>query len=165
MKLENYIEKGIEKTGSGAELARQLDIASTNIFNAKAGQRGLPSYVCVKLAEIIDADPLEVIAASELVTEKKEERKEIWKRVLDMKHAAALVIFVIVTGFMTPVDVKASSDVIASETNLYYVKLSVVVKTAYRSNPAMRGIAGSLDSPSGNTLPNCEKHDCEDIRH
>lgn len=40
--------------------------------------RGLPVYACIELARLIEVDPMEVIAASELVTEKNEKRKAIF---------------------------------------------------------------------------------------
>ncbi|MDR2244804.1 MAG: hypothetical protein LBE15_05290 [Burkholderiales bacterium] len=102
MKLNDYIQIGINTTGSGAELSRRLDMLYNNFCDAKAEKRGLPSHACVKLAEIINADPLEVIAASEMVTEKKPERQALWRRVLEHRHAAAMTFcFALVTGFLT----------------------------------------------------------------
>lgn len=109
MKLNEYIQKGIENKGSAVALAKELDLNQNCVYDAKRGQRGLPSFACIRLAEIIKADPLEVIAASELITEKKEERKAIWERVLHVRHAATVVAFTLVTGFLTPADVQAST--------------------------------------------------------
>ena len=49
-----------------------------NLTNAKAQQRGLPNYACVILAKLLGVPPIEVIAANELVTEKREERRAEW---------------------------------------------------------------------------------------
>jgi hypothetical protein len=110
MKLHEFIELGVKTTGSGAELSRRLDMLYNNFQSAKAEKRGLPSHACVKLAEIIGADPMEVIAASELVTEKKPERQALWRKVLDHRHAAAVVSFVVVTGFLTPQNADAFNN-------------------------------------------------------
>ena len=48
------------------------------ITNAKAHRRGLPNYACVVLADLVGAERIEVIAASELVTEKNPEKREVW---------------------------------------------------------------------------------------
>lgn len=79
MELKDYIEEGVEVKGSLAALARYLDQGETAVREAKAHKRGIPSYACVKLADLINRDPLLVIAAMELVTEKREERKAIWQ--------------------------------------------------------------------------------------
>lgn len=77
MEFKNYIKTGIEKSGTATELAKQLDQNPTVIRNAKAHQRGLPVFACIKLAKLIDADPMAVIAASELVMEKNEARRAV----------------------------------------------------------------------------------------
>ena len=78
MTLSDFITKGIESAGGVIALAEKIGVGRTNIPNAKAGERGLPNVACVKLAKLIDADPLAVIAASELVTEKDEKKRAEW---------------------------------------------------------------------------------------
>lgn len=94
MELKDYIETGVRKRGSLSSLARYLDQADSSLREAKNQRRGLPVYACMKLAEYIGADPLQVIAASELVTEKREERKEIFKRFLGQNNANGIMIMV-----------------------------------------------------------------------
>ena len=43
----------------------------------KQHKRGLPDPMCIKLAHLIGADPLHVIAASNLVTEKNSGRRKL----------------------------------------------------------------------------------------
>lgn len=57
-----------------ADLGQEREALS----GAKASRRGLPAYACIKLAKLIGVEPISVIAASELVTEKKEERRAEW---------------------------------------------------------------------------------------
>jgi hypothetical protein len=78
MELKNYIEQGEKKTGSRKHLAEALEQNPNAITGAKAHRQGLPNYACIKLADLIGVDRLAVIAASELVTEKKPERKAVW---------------------------------------------------------------------------------------
>ncbi|MER0205032.1 MAG: hypothetical protein DU480_14525 [Nitrosomonas sp.] len=77
MKMKNYIEEAEKKAGMQLELAKLLNISSSNIRSIKAGKRGLPVEACIILADYIRADRLEVIAASNLVTEKDEEKRKI----------------------------------------------------------------------------------------
>ena len=78
MELKDYIEAGIATCGTAVELAKLLGQNPTTVRDAKGQRKGLPAYACAKLADLLGVDRLEVIAASELVTEKKPERREVW---------------------------------------------------------------------------------------
>ena len=78
MNLNDFIAKGIEKTGTIRELAKLLGQQPTSISEAKHGKRGLPAYACVKLAQMIGVSEMAVLAASELATEKNPERRAVW---------------------------------------------------------------------------------------
>jgi hypothetical protein len=76
--LRDYIEKGSDKAGTLRNLAEVLNQPPEALTAAKGGRRGLPTYACVKLAQLIGEDERRVIAASELVTEKNPERRAVW---------------------------------------------------------------------------------------
>lgn len=78
MDLLGYITNGIAKTGGVIALAEKLGVSRTHLADAKAMRRGLPTFACVRLAQLIDKDERCVIAASELVTEKNPERRAVW---------------------------------------------------------------------------------------
>ncbi len=78
MKLFGYITTGIEKTGSVKAVAENIGVNRTHLADAKAGRRGLPLLACVRLAHLINADPLNVIVASQLVTETDEKKRKEW---------------------------------------------------------------------------------------
>ena len=78
MEQRQYIEKGIEIKGSAAALARWLDQGEGAMRDARQNKRGLPVYACVSLAKLLDVPPMEIIAASELVTAKTEERRALF---------------------------------------------------------------------------------------
>ena len=82
MELREYIEAGLAKINDRTALAMYLGVQPNNITNAKRHERGLPNDACVKLAKLVGADAIEVIAASELATEKKAEKREFWNRLL-----------------------------------------------------------------------------------
>jgi hypothetical protein len=94
MELKNYIDIGVKETGSQKNLANLLGQKSEAITAAKANRRGLPIDACIKLARLINADPLEVIAASELTTEKKPEKREFWRPFVEHAHAACALLAV-----------------------------------------------------------------------
>lgn len=90
MEMKKYLELGEEKAGKQIELAKILGIPDSYIRIVKSGRRGLPADVCIKLADYIGANRLEVIAASNLVTEKDEEKRKIFESCFT--HAASVLI-------------------------------------------------------------------------
>ncbi len=74
----DYIEKGIALKGSAAALTRWLDQGDGAMRDARQNKRGLPVYACVSLAKLLDVPPMEVIAASQTVTAKTEERRALF---------------------------------------------------------------------------------------
>lgn len=88
MEQRDYIDAGIKIKGSAAALARWLDQGEGAMRDARQNKRGLPIYACVSLAKLLDVPPMEIIAASELVTAKTEERRALFLPFLQgVKHA------------------------------------------------------------------------------
>lgn len=78
MEQRDYVKAGIETKGSLAALARHLEQSEGALRNARNHIQGLPVYACVSLAKLLDVPPMEIIAASELVTAKTEERRALF---------------------------------------------------------------------------------------
>lgn len=98
MELKNYIEKGEEKAGKQIELAKILGISDGYIRMVKSKKRGLPVETCILLADYINEDRLEVIAASGLVTEKDEKKRKIFESCFKRTSQAACVGFVLISA-------------------------------------------------------------------
>lgn len=75
--LRELIELAEQETGGTAKLAHAIGVNANAVTCAKRHDRGLPVAACFQLAEIIGEDARTVIAASELVTEKKPERRAV----------------------------------------------------------------------------------------
>jgi len=75
MDLKAYITKGIDQVGTLAALAREIGVMRESLSAANAGKRGLPPVACGKLADVIGADRWDVVAASEVLTEKDEKKR------------------------------------------------------------------------------------------
>ena len=99
MDMKSYIEKAEKKAGSQIELAKMLSISANNIRSIKAGKRGMPVDACIILADYIDEDRLEVIAASNLVTKKDERKRKIIESCF--KEVASVASIAIVTSILT----------------------------------------------------------------
>lgn len=105
MELKELIERAEKITGSQKELAIKIGQSPSKIRQAKAGQCGLPGYACVLIADMIGEEKITVIAASELVTEKKEERRKVWSPFV--RHAAAVLLGTVILN-MTPAPAEAA---------------------------------------------------------
>jgi len=77
MNLKEYIEMGEQAAGNQVKLAAYLEQNDSNMRKMKQDKRGLPDPMCIKLAHLVGVDPLQVIAASNLVTEKNTERRKL----------------------------------------------------------------------------------------
>ena len=102
MELKQLIERAEKAAGSQKALALMLKQDAGNIRGAKAGLKGLPIYACVMIAELIGEDDTVVIAASELVTEKKTERRAFWEKKLEALAAGVAAFFIGVIFVVTP---------------------------------------------------------------
>ena len=108
MNIREIIEKAEKAAGSQKALALRIGLSEGNIRNAKAGLRGLPNYACLAIAEMLNMEAITVIAASELVTEKKEERRAIWHTFVSHAASVLLGIMGIVILIMTPSPAEAN---------------------------------------------------------
>lgn len=119
MNLKEIIEKAEVHAGGQKALSLKIGMGASNIRNAKAGQCGLPIHVCIMIADMIEMDRIEVIKASELVTEKKEERRNFWQS-LTAKAASVTMAAVILNMTPTPSEAKQIKD--CHPDDVYYVK-------------------------------------------
>lgn len=103
MEMKKFIELGEAKAGSQIKLAQYLGQYDSGLRAVKAGKKGLPDAVCIKLADYIGVDRLEVIAASNLVTEKDEERRKLFESCFKKTSSAAasLLIAAIITTVLS----------------------------------------------------------------
>ena len=105
MELKELIERAEKAAGSQKALALRIGQSEGNIRAAKGGARGLPNYACVMIADLIGEERIAVIAASELVTEKKEERRRIWNPFVG--RAASIFLGTVILN-MTPAPAEAA---------------------------------------------------------
>lgn len=123
MDMKNYIEKAEKKAGTQKKLADMLGISASYIRMVKAGQKGFSIDMCIVLADYIEEDRLEVIAASNLVTEKDERKRKILESCFKkVESVAAATCLIGVTTIMTPSPANASQITDSHLQNLYYVK-------------------------------------------
>lgn len=125
MELRDYIEMGTRKAGNLTALGKILDVSQPNMSHSKAQKKPLPIDAVVKLAEYLNCDLKGLIAANELVSEKKEEKRRFWSPFVENAKAASFALaltIALVTNFVTPTQANASERGISTPNTLYYVK-------------------------------------------
>lgn len=123
MEMKKYIEMGEQKAGKQIELARILNVRDSTLRLVKSGNNGLPDAICIKLADYLKIDRLEVIAASNLVTEKDEERRKIFKSCFTKAASTAGIALLLgATTLTTPTTANAQNSSSLLPNTLYYVK-------------------------------------------
>lgn len=101
MEMKKYIEEGAKKAGNNKALAKLLNQSETILSDVKAGKKGLNDAACIKLADFLEVNPLYVIAASNLVTEKDEEKIKIFKSCFTRAATIAAAALIFAGGSMT----------------------------------------------------------------
>lgn len=117
MELKQFIERAETAAGSQVKLSLRIGQSAGNIRSAKAGTKGLPDYACVMIAELIKEEPITVIAASKLLTEKNAERRQIWAPFV--AKAASVVLAVVILN-MTPSPAQAA-PVLENDSGTLYI--------------------------------------------
>jgi len=113
MKMKTYIEMGEKIAGSQIELAKLLDIKPNYLSMIKSHQRGLPDALCIQLADYIKVDRLEVIAASNLITEKDEKKRKLFESCFTKAASfsfAAFLIFALTIVSPSPANAAISTS-------------------------------------------------------
>ena len=105
MEFKTYIERAEKAAGSQIALGTMIGQSPSRLRDAKSGQRGLPVAVCYQIAELIGEDERSVVAASELVTEKKPERRAVLLPFV--RHVASIAFGVVILN-MTPTPSQAA---------------------------------------------------------
>ena len=127
MEMKNYIEKGERRAGKQIELARILGVRDTTLRLAKSGKKGLPDDVCITLADYIEEDPLKIIAASNLVTEKDERKRKIFESCFEKTNrAASFLIAVILTAVISIMTLAPQQTVYANNISNDFTKIQII---------------------------------------
>ncbi|MEN2424904.1 hypothetical protein AA0N74_02505 [Chromobacterium vaccinii] len=77
-----YLEEAEEKLGTcsnASATARALKTTPQAIHNYKSGVSKMDDYHCIRVAQVLGIDPMEIIAAAQEEREKNEEKREFWR--------------------------------------------------------------------------------------
>lgn len=80
-KTQQYFEQVREKLGGATDykIAQVLDIPRGIMSYYVSGKREADTYACAKIAEMLEIDPLEVIAQVEAEAARTTKKREFWK--------------------------------------------------------------------------------------
>jgi ribosome-binding protein aMBF1 (putative translation factor) len=85
MKTLEYLDAAKAKLGIASDyaLAKKLNMTTTAISNYRVGRSRMDDDVALKVAKILEIDPLEVIAAANVERSKTPEIKALWMGVME----------------------------------------------------------------------------------
>lgn len=98
MDMSKVIDRAQEKLGvsSDYELAKKLDMPKQRISAYRKGEEKPNAYACARLAEVLDVDPMALLAQVEADTEKNEARRNYWRALLKRIGAEVTASFFVV---------------------------------------------------------------------
>jgi len=95
-KTTDYIEEAKIKLDIQSDygLAKWLGITDSAISHYKTGKRTIDDYTAARIAEALEIDPMEVIAAANAEREKDEKRREFWRKIFANCVAASFFLWI-----------------------------------------------------------------------
>jgi plasmid maintenance system antidote protein VapI/uncharacterized protein YceK len=111
MKTTSYLDAARAKLGlpSDYALARHLGVPKETISNYRSGRRAFSNDIAARLAEILELDPLQVIADAELERATHPQKKELWQRIAATFGKAAALAVMSATPFLLPPPAQAGN--------------------------------------------------------
>ena len=113
--IVDYLNQAKAITGSDRQTAIRLGISSAHISTFRGG-KSISDDLCLKLADLLNIDVLEVLAAKNAERTKSPEMKKKWTDVY--KHVAAVLILTLAGLVHSPSEVQAAPAELNN--NMYY---------------------------------------------
>ncbi|MDP2031455.1 MAG: helix-turn-helix transcriptional regulator [Thiobacillus sp.] len=123
-KTQALLEETREKLGGVTDykLAKKMQLPRQRVSNYKNGERQADNYACLRIAEILERDPLEIIAEVEAETAKTQERRDYWSNFRGIGRTATLGLLLYgILGFSGGV-LPGGAEASTTSHNVYYVK-------------------------------------------
>jgi hypothetical protein len=120
---QELIEQVREKMEGATDykIAQALDIPRNVMHYMKKGNREADAYTCARIAEVLERDPLEIIAQVEAEAARTEKKRAFWRSFFSgLKQTAHAVAWLGILGFSG--HGLPGGEAEASSHNVYYVK-------------------------------------------
>jgi len=120
---KEYLNAVKAKTGVASDyaLSKVLDISRQQVSKYRNNNEFLSDLTCVKVASILEIDPMIVISAINAERSRNEKEKAVWTALFEKLGGMAASVLIATAVFSAPAPVKASEQV-TSHNNVYYVK-------------------------------------------
>lgn len=100
MNTTEYLAAAKRKTGAknSAALAKALGLTGAALSRYESGDRVMDDYTAAKIAEILDIDPMVIIAQANAEREKDDGKRAYWQKIAarSTMHVALAVVAVVV---------------------------------------------------------------------
>ncbi len=131
---QEYVEDlaKLTDTGSDYAVAKMLRISTSRMSNYRSGRNLFDNEMCVKIAELLHIDPLEVIAAMESLRQQKQHNtvmQKFWEGIFKKSSAAMVALAILATA--TPTDDLRAQGLSPNNNGPYYTLCAVVLLQQY----------------------------------
>ena len=118
MKTVDYLNKALKKLDLSNDyaLSKYLEIGSNTMSQYRKGHRIIDNYTAVRLAQILEINPIEIIAAANMEREKEGPRREFWAK---LASGTQCILFV---AALTGGNIEKGRTELPIAHNVYYVK-------------------------------------------
>lgn len=99
---QQLIEQVRQKLNGATDykIAQVLDIPRNLMHYYVKGERVADAYACTRIAEMLDRDPLEVIAQVEAEAARSEKKRDYWRRLFSgLKRTAHVAVLCVTLAF------------------------------------------------------------------
>lgn len=137
--LANHTE-----TGSDYAIAKLLGISRARISGYRTGKSLFDDEMCMKVAEVLGLDPLEVIAAMNAIRAKSQAQKSFWEKTyarITGTAAAVTLALALSLGSSVPSPTYAAENL---DNNTYYAKLRRRLRTLLSAFLLFFGLSHAL---------------------
>lgn len=107
------------------KIAQALDLPRQRVSDYIHGRRDADAYTCARIAEILERDPMHVIAQVEAEAARSEKKRDYWRSLFSSLKRRAHVLALCATGLFLghgPTVGNAEAGLIPNSHNVYYVK-------------------------------------------
>jgi len=117
-----YVDEAKAKMSieSDYAMAKWLGVGRAAVSNWRVGRNVIDDYAAAKIAEVLELNPMEIIAAANIEREKDEERKRFWQKYWERLGGIAAGFILAVNLIMTPTPSEAA-PILKPEAKTLYI--------------------------------------------
>ena len=100
MTTNEYLDAAKKRLNVASDyaLAKWLEIKPSRISEYRSGKHGMDNYTAARLANLLEINPLQVIADTNAEREKCDKRREFWQKLVKTQTCTTLVIVLLFSG-------------------------------------------------------------------